>query len=214
MTAGGHRRSPTASGGECTFADSFKGKKLSKFWVQHPEKVPLGPGSACKKRKNVKVRNGQLQLTVNRTKSVARVPVPRRRGDDVPHVQPEVRPLPGPDQGARTEETGLQEAFWLWPDDRFKQGEVLPGVGRDRHRPRPTRSSRTCPCRTCTTGRHSGDPSPQTAQDCKAKRGKWHIYTLLWGPKRIEIKVDGKNCLVNTSGNRAFKKRYILASPR
>ena len=31
------------------------------------------------------------------------------------------------------------------------------------------------------------------------------------GPSRIEIKVDGKRCLVNTSGNRAFKKKYIVA---
>ncbi len=54
------------------------------------------------------------------------------------------------------------------------------------------------------------DREPQTARDCKAVRGKWHIYTLLWGPERIEIKVDGKTCLVNKSGNSAFKKRYIV----
>ncbi len=51
----------------CTFADDFEGSKLSKFWIQHPEKTPLGPGGGCKKRKNVKVWNGQLQLSVNRT---------------------------------------------------------------------------------------------------------------------------------------------------
>ena len=76
---------------------------------------------------------------------------------------------------------------------------------------RPTPSGPTSACRSCTTAREGPKPGVNTAHDCKAKRGKWHIYTLLWGPERIEIKVDGKSCLINTSGHRAFKKRYIVA---
>ena len=46
---------------------------------------------------------------------------------------------------------------------------------------------------------------------CTAARGKFNTYTLTWTPTTLTILVNGKTCLVNTSGDPAFQKPYILA---
>jgi hypothetical protein len=38
----------------------------------------------------------------------------------------------------------------------------------------------------------------------------WNKYTLEWSASRIEFFVNGKSCLVNTSGDAAFQKPYII----
>ncbi len=51
-----------------------------------------------------------------------------------------------------------------------------------------------------------------TTWSCTAPpRGEFNTYTLEWSPERVEVFVNGRSCLVNTSGNDAFKKRYIMA---
>jgi Glycosyl hydrolases family 16 len=202
-------RKPNGKPWRCTFADDFTGKKLAKHWVEHPEKVPLGPGASCKKRKNVKVRHGQLQLTVSRTTSVlgcqfhvGAVTTYRMFSQKYGRFQARIK-------ARGTKERGLQEAFWLWPDDRYNKEKDYPASGEidisETYSQFPELSVPFLHYR-----KKQPDPSPQTAQDCKSTRGKWHTYTLLWGPERLEIKVDGKTCLINTSANRAFKKRYII----
>ena len=203
-------KKPNGKPWRCTFADDFKGSKLSKFWIQHPEKRPLGPGGGCKKRKNVKVWNGQLQLSVNRTGNsfgclyhVGQVTTYHQFSQKYGRFQARIK-------ARGTKERGLQEAFWLWPDDRYNKVKTYPASGEidisETYSQFPDLSVPFLHYRKKLT-----DREPQTARDCKSVRGKWHIYTLLWGPERIEIKVDGKTCLVNKSGNSAFKKRYIIA---
>jgi hypothetical protein len=46
---------------------------------------------------------------------------------------------------------------------------------------------------------------------CPAARGTYNTYTLTWTSTTLKIDVNGRTCLVNTSGNQAFKKRYIAA---
>lgn len=58
---------------------------------------------------------------------------------------------------------------------------------------------------------HMARPGVNTAYDCEAQRGVFNRYTITWAAKRIEIFVNGKSCLVNTEGDQAFQKRYILA---
>jgi len=202
-------RKPNGRPWRCTFVDHFKVPKLSRFWVQHPEKVPLSPGAACKKRKNVKVWNGQLQLSVNRTGKVfgcqfhvGAVTTYHTFSQKYGRFQARIR-VRG------TQQRGLQEAFWLWPDDRVKSKDRWPASGEidiaETYSQHPD---------LAVPFLHYGSGGVQkgvnTAQDCEAKRGKWHVYTLIWGPEKIEIKVDGKRCLLNTSGDRAFKKKYIV----
>ena len=50
-----------------------------------------------------------------------------------------------------------------------------------------------------------------TAWNCAAQRGVYNTYTLIWGSNRLEIQVNGKTCLVNTSADAAFQKPYIMA---
>lgn len=38
-----------------------------------------------------------------------------------------------------------------------------------------------------------------------------NTYTLEWTPSRLEILVNGKSCLVNTTGDPAFQRQYIVA---
>jgi hypothetical protein len=202
-------KKPNGKPWRCTFADHFDGPKLDRHWVQHPEKVPLGRGASCKKRKNVRVWNKQLQLTVSRTGSalgcqfhVGSVTTYRTFSQKYGRFQARIKAI-------GTRERGLQEAFWLWPDDRYNKEKNYPASGEiDISETYSQFPDLAVPYLHYRKAR--GDRSPQTAQDCKAERGKWHVYTLLWGPDRIEIKVDGKTCLVNTSGNRAFDKRYII----
>ncbi len=206
---GPQTKKPNGKPWRCTFADHFKDPKLSKYWVQHPEKVPLGRGASCKKRKNVKVWNGQLQLTVKRTNAtigcqfhVGAVTTYRTFSQKYGRFQARIK-------ARGTQHRGLQEAFWLWPDDRYNKENNYPASGEiDISETYSQFPDLSVPYLHYKKDR--GDRTPMTAQDCKAQRGKWHVYTLLWGPDRIEIKVDGKTCLVNKSGNRAFRKRYIL----
>jgi hypothetical protein len=202
-------KKPNGKPWRCTFADDFKDPKLSKFWIQHPEKVPLGRGASCKKRKNVRVWNGQLQLSVNRTKAsfgcqfhVGAVTTYRTFSQKYGRFSARIK-------ARGTQERGLQEAFWLWPDDRYNKEHSYPKSGEidisETYSQFPDLSVPYLHYK-----KELGDFGPHTEQACKAKRGKWHIYTLLWGPERLEIKIDGKTCMVNTSGNHAFKKRYIL----
>ena len=53
-------------------------------------------------------------------------------------------------------------------------------------------------------------PGLNTAWDCPAARGVWNTYVLEWTATKLEIFVNGRSCLVNTSGDPAFQKPYIL----
>lgn len=207
---GRRTKKPNGKFWRCTFADNFDGKKLAKHWVQFPEKFPLSAGAGCKKRKNVVVKHGQLQLSVNRTGNktlgciyhVGEVTTYRMFSQQYGRFQARIK-------AHGTKQPGLQEAFWLWPDDRYNKEKSYPASGEidvvETYSQFPDLGVPYLHYR-----RKFPDREPQTNQGCKSERGQWHTYTLLWGPERIEIKIDGKTCLVNTSGNVAFKKRYIL----
>jgi hypothetical protein len=63
------------------------------------------------------------------------------------------------------------------------------------------------------TGINALGPRPgiNTAWDCKAERGVYNTYTLTWTRSSLTIDVNGETCLVNRSGNRAFRKPFIAA---
>jgi beta-glucanase (GH16 family) len=109
---------------------------------------------------------------------------------------------------------GLQETFWLWPDDRYqKLLDLWPAAGEidvsETYSQYPTL---TIPFLHYTWNDNGGPrPGVNTAWNCQARRGVYTTYTVEWSPSRIEIFVDGKSCLVNTSGDKAFQKPYIVA---
>lgn len=107
---------------------------------------------------------------------------------------------------------GLHEAFWLWPDDRYSDGTIWPYAGEiditETYSKYPTLSVPFLHYAADTLGNVLG---VNTAWNCTAHRGVWNTYTLEWSASRLEILVNGNTCLVNTSGDAAFQKPYIMA---
>ena len=107
---------------------------------------------------------------------------------------------------------GLQEAFWLWPDSRYGADRPWPASGEiDVAETYSVRPDLAIPFLHYTANDNGGPvPGTNTAWTCAVTRGEWHTYTLEWSPSRIQIWVDGRSCLVNTSGDDAFDKRYVV----
>jgi beta-glucanase (GH16 family) len=105
---------------------------------------------------------------------------------------------------------GLQEAFWMWPDDRVPSDDKWPVAGEidvsETYSHEPDLSIPFLHYRADTEGQL---PGVNTAY-CAAARGTWNTYTLVWTPDRIQVLVNGRSCLVNTSGDSAFKKPYMI----
>ena len=115
-------------------------------------------------------------------------------------------------RGAAVPGPGLQEAFWLWPDHRYGSDHPWPASGEiDVAETYSVRADLAIPFLHYTANDNGGSiPGTNTAWDCTAWRGEWHTYTLEWSPSRIEVWVDGRSCLVNSSSDSAFHKRYIV----
>lgn len=174
---------------------------------------PGGSTSACRRGKNVEVRRGQLRLTVRSTGqrlgcryTTGSVSTYHRFSQKYGRFQARVKVR-------AADEPGLQEAFWLGPDDRVESNVTWPAAGEIDIVETYSHWPNLAVPFLHYTDNDNGGPKPglNTAWDCTAKRGRWHVYTLVWGPKRIEIKVNGRRCLVNTSGDPAFDKKYIIA---
>jgi beta-glucanase (GH16 family) len=112
-----------------------------------------------------------------------------------------------------TTQPGLHEAFWLWPDDREASTDVWPAAGEiDVAETYSNWSAYAVPFLHYGAGDNGGIvPGLNTNLYCAARRGDWNTYTLEWSATRIEILVNGRSCLVNTSGDVAFMKKYIVA---
>ena len=106
---------------------------------------------------------------------------------------------------------GLHEAFWLWPDVRLTSDADWPNTGEiDIAETYSVHPDLSIPFLHYSAD--SGGPVPglNTAWNCRAKRGEWHTYALEWTADRLEVFVDGRSCLVNTSGAASFRKPFII----
>ena len=111
-----------------------------------------------------------------------------------------------------TRQPGLQESFWLWPDDRYSTG-LWPAAGEiDIAETYSQYPDLVIPYLHYTAyDNYDNVPGLNTAWNCAAKRGVYNTYTLEWTAAKLTILVNGKTCLVNTSGDPAFQKPYIVA---
>lgn len=106
---------------------------------------------------------------------------------------------------------GLQEAFWLWPDDRVPSVVKWPAAGEiDIAETYSAYPDLAIPFLHYTANDNGGPVPGLNTAYCQAARGTFHTYTLVWEPTSIEILVDGKSCLRNTSGDDTFRKPYIV----
>jgi beta-glucanase (GH16 family) len=106
---------------------------------------------------------------------------------------------------------GLQESFWMWPDDRFPSKTLWPVAGEidvsETYSSYPTLS---IPFLHYSADYYGSLLGTNTSWSCLAPRGQWNTYALEWSAKKLQVFVNGKSCLTNTSGNAAFQKAYIM----
>lgn len=213
---------PARAGGglwSCTFVDDFSGGSLDRTkWV--PQQSDFASGApdayACYRDDpaNVRVGGGVLSLTVLR---VSRPVDCGMHSTPTSYVSGMVSTwhLFSQERGrfeARVRNTattapGLQEVFWLWPDERYPDAYVASGEI-DVSETYSLYDGLSIPFL-----HHAGlppVPGVNTAWDCEAPRGQWNTYTLEWTATRISIYVNGTLCLSNGLLATAFKAPAII----
>lgn len=206
----------------CTFDDEFSTTRLDTTkWIVNTGFVtgsPTGYGCTVNDPRYVYVSNGALHLTAARSTT----PVPCNNGYAPSHYEaPTVSTWHTFSQQygrfevrMRTTATiapGLQEDFWMWPDDRYAtinwptSGEI------DVAETYSNYSGLAIPYLHYTATDNLGPvPGVNTAWTCVAQRGVWNTYDLDWTSTTLTISVNGTTCLVNNSADPAFQKRYLM----
>lgn len=217
---GAKLKKPTWGYWKCTFADDFSGTALDRSkWVAVTKFVTWsGDTPACYRDDpaNVNVADGVLNLSLVKLDAPAAcdvaVPPTEYMTGAVSTYGLFSQQYGRFEARIRTEATeapGLHEAFWLWPDDRYStinwpnSGEIDVAESFSAH---PTVAGSYLHYSADQYGVQYG----VNAANCPANRGEWNTYAVEWGPSRIQTFVNGTSCLVNTSGDPAFKKRYII----
>ncbi|MCW2765692.1 MAG: glycoside hydrolase family 16 protein [Nocardioides sp.] len=210
----------------CTFADDFNGSQLDRTkWVPQTNFI-TGDGNATyacyhDDPDNVSVSDGALHLSVRKEPE----PLPCGHGDLAPsrftgggvstyHLfSQQYGRFEARFKNTATTSPGLQEAFWLWPDDRENILVTWPEAGEiDVIETYSQYYLLGIPFLHYTPNDNGGPiPGLNTEWNCGAQRGVWNTYALEWTPLLLRITVNGETCLLNTSANVAFQRKYILA---
>ncbi|MFL6061144.1 MAG: family 16 glycosylhydrolase [Marmoricola sp.] len=208
----------------CTFADNFDGTSLDRTkWVpqtQFASGVQSAHACYLDDPSVVNVAGGSLNLTLRKVTRPVTCSFGNLSGS-TSYVAGSVMSyrLFSQQYGrfeARIKNTattfpGLQESFWLWPDDRYSTG-VWPYAGEmDVSETYSSYPNLSIPFLHYSADAYGTVDGLNTSHSCAASRGVWNTYDLEWTASRIEIFVNGRSCLVNTSGDPAFQKPYILA---
>jgi beta-glucanase (GH16 family) len=210
----------------CTLDDEFDGTALDRsVWMPQTNFVTGTPAAhACYRDdpRNISVGGGTLNLTVRKESTPIRC-VNQSMGTTAGYSAGMVSTYRLWSQQYGRFETrfkttaatvpGLQEDFWLWPDDRYSDGTLWPAAGEidvaELYSQYPTLN---VPYLHYTRTDNGGPvPGLNTTWNCAANRGVFNTYLLEWTPTTLTISVNGRTCLVNRSGDRAFQKRYIMA---
>lgn len=219
---------PSGAPWRCSFQDSFDGTTLdpSKWRPQTSNYATGTPEAfACYSADNVALGGGSVKLRLTQgepyecpamaehensttTYTAGMVSTYRRFSQQYGRFEARIR-------NTDSSTSGLHEAFYLWPDVRYVD-TTQPGTGEidvsETYSVHPDLSIPRLHYATeetwgaITTGEHAN-----TAFDCMAARGEFNTYRLTWSASRIEIRVNGKLCLTNTSGDAAFRERYIVS---
>jgi beta-glucanase (GH16 family) len=211
---------------KCTFADDFDGSELDRTkWVPQTNFITGDADGdyACyhDDPDNVSVSNGALQLTVRRESEPrpcghAGMAPSRFTGGGVStyHLfSQRYGRFEARIKNTATTSPGLQEAFWLWPDDRQEILVTWPEAGEiDIIETYSQYYLFGIPFLHYNPDDNGGPIlGVNTAWNCGAPRGVWNTYALEWTPLLLKITVNGVTCLLNTSANLAFQRKYIVA---
>lgn len=209
----------------CTFNDEFAGVALdASKWTAQTEFAMGAQGAHTCYRDDpstIRVANGSLNLTVRELAepvscSFAGLSGPTRfvSGGVMTHrlFSQQFGRFEARIKNTATSYPGLHEAFWLWPDDRVPSTDVWPYAGEidisETYSQYPGLSIPFLHYSASALGNLVGI---NTAWNCSANRGVWNTYALEWTATKLQVFVNGKSCLTNTSGDRAFLKPYIMA---
>lgn len=207
---------PTGGWWSCTLADGFDGSALdTRIWTALRQPGPAGGACNVDDPRTVRVADGTLQLTVRPATGDLACPA-RGDGSRNSYASASVSTYYKWSQQygrfearlkvAPTDQPGLHEAFWLWPDAR---DGVPNGTEIDIVETYSDHPDLAIPY--LHYGIDSPNPGVNTAWHCTTTRGEFHTYTLEWTADRLEILVDGRSCLVNTAGAGWFRKRFIMS---
>jgi beta-glucanase (GH16 family) len=220
---------PRKAGGSywsCTFVDDFTGANLNRSkWI--PQTVFSSgdglSGYACADTDSsvISVSGGTLNLSVRKNATALPcangLPATQYRSGMVStyHLfSQQYGRFEARFKTTATSAPGLQESWWLWPDDRDPLAQLSwPLNGEiDVAETYSVYPNLAIPYLHYTADDNGGPiPGTNTAWNCAASRGVYNTYTLEWTATRLEIFVNGTSCLVNASGDSAFRKRYILS---
>lgn len=211
----------------CTFDDEFNGTALDRTkWVPQTSGFTTGTAQvhACyvDNPANISVGGGSLNLTLRKlaqpvtcASNPSMSPSPYTSGSvSTYHLfSQQYGRFEARLKVAATRSPGLQETFWLWPDDRVASTAYWPAAGEiDVVETYSLYPDNGIPFLHYTAYDNWGPvPGLNTAWNCYAARGVFNTWTLEWTPTQLKIMVNGKTCLVNNSGDVAFKKPYIAA---
>lgn len=209
----------------CTFADNFDGTSLNRTnWVPQTN-FAMGTQAThtcyADDPAHVSVGNGVLSLTMRKVTTPASCtfgglsgPTDYVSGGVMSYrlFSQQYGRFEARIKNTATNAPGLQESFWLWPDDRVPSDTIWPWAGEidisETYTAYPTLS---IPFLHYSADVYGGVAGLNTAYNCTAYRGVWNTYALEWTASRLQILVNGKVCLTNTSGDAAFMKPYIMA---
>ena len=209
----------------CTLAEDFNGTELDRsVWM--PQTIfrtgsPTAWACYIDDPSVISVHDGVLDLTVRKLPAPA--PCEGQNGAVTKYVSGMVTTyhlfsqqygrFEARIKNKATSVPGLQEAFWLWPDERVESSVLWPEAGEiDIAETYSQHPNLAVPFLHYTANDNGGPvPGLNTSWTCAAKRGVYNTFTLEWTATRIEILINGTSCLVNTSGDPAFMKPYIIA---
>ena len=208
----------------CMFADEFNGTSLDRTkWLPQTNfatgtRWPRARSCHVDNPANVAVGQGNLQLTVRRASApvVCQGRRARYTSGQVSTYRRFSQQYGRFEARMKSHDTfgpigGLQEAFWMWPDDRYSTG-MWPAAGEiDVAELYSRYNTLVIPYLHYTWNDNGGAKPGVNTANCPATRGTFNTYTLTWTPTTLKIDINGTTCLVNTSGDPAFQKPYIVA---
>lgn len=211
---------PTGGTWTCTLVDNFDRGLNRRLWTPLRQPGPAGGSCNVDSPRTVEVSGGMLRLSVVPVESDIVCP-PRKDGTSSSFAGASVSTWNQWSQqygrfevrmmNTASTTAGLQEAFWLWPDDRYVSVN-WPTTGEiDVVETYSLYPDLAVPYLHYNADDNGGpQPGLNTAWNCVAPRGVFHTYTLEWTADRLEIFVNGQSCLVNTSGAASFRNRFIM----
>ncbi|MFL6060188.1 MAG: family 16 glycosylhydrolase [Marmoricola sp.] len=209
----------------CTFHDDFSGTALDPAKWQPQTQFAMGTQAAhaCYRDDpaNVNVAGGSLNLSVTKLTTPMSCsfgglsgPTSYASGSVMTHglFSQQFGRFEARIKSTATSFPGLQESFWMWPDDRVKSStSSLPWPFSGEMDVSETYSSHPTISIPYLHYNASTALGVVTAWNCLAQRGVWNTYAAEWSATKVQLFVNGRLCLTNTAASAAYLKPYILA---